>query len=105
MRANDNKFYSAKSLAVTLIYKITHKTSNAEDSGVVQDTVQVHIEAGSPNTTDGKARAELLKMLQGEAAEPVLIQYILPKFLKVTNRGTVSPIEELMVPRPGKHCY
>lgn len=100
----DNEIYLlAKSLAVTLIYKITHKTSNAEDSGVVHDTVQVHIEAGPPNSTDSEARTNLLKMLLGEEASPVLIQYILPKFLKVTNRGTVSPVEDLMVESPGKN--
>lgn len=67
--------------------------------------VQILIEAGPPNTTDGMARAELLNMLKGEEARPVLFQYILPKFLKVTNRGTVTPVSDLMVESPGKTIF
>lgn len=90
-------------MEVTLTYKVTHKTSKAEDSGLVQGTVTIKLFAGAPNTTDGKARADLLKMLERKQAEPVLFQYLFPKFLKVTDRGTVTPVEDLMVESPGKH--
>lgn len=95
--------FSANPVTVTLTYKVVHATSKAEDSGLVQGNVQIDIDAGPPNTTDGKAREDLLKMLKGEPSNPVLFQYILPKFLKVTNRGTITPVEDLMVESPGKY--
>lgn len=81
---------------------MVHKTSKPEDSGVVQGTVPIELLAEPPDSIDGKARADLLKLLQGETADPVLFRYILPKFLKVTNRGTATPVEDLMVESPGK---
>nr|CAH7742366.1 unnamed protein product [Callosobruchus chinensis] len=52
------------------------------------------------NSTETEDRTNLLKMLEGLPADPVLLQYLLPKFIKVTNRGTVEPVEELMLPQP-----
>lgn len=98
-------WFSAKPLTVTLNYKVAHKTSKAEDSGIVHGTVPIEISGGAPDTIDGKARSNLLKMLEGKPAQPVLFQYIFPKFLKVTNRGTATPVADLMVEIPGKNNF
>lgn len=96
-----NNFLLAQPLTIRLQYKITHKTTNKEDPGVIPEEVTVVM----PATIDGKpnpVRKNLLEMVQGlPTAEPVRINHILPKFLKVTNRGTAKPYE-LMKPIPGK---
>lgn len=94
--------FSAKPLTVTLKYQVVHKTSKAEDSGIVQGTKAIELQHGTKDTPDGKARREIHRMLLGEPSEPVLFRYLFPKFLKVTNRGTVTPVEDLMVENPGK---
>lgn len=97
-----NHLFPAKPLTVILNYQVAHKTSKAEDSGIIQGTVPIELQAGPLNTTDGKARSDLLKMLNGDDAEPVLFKYLFPKFLKVTNRGTATPVVDLMLEWPSK---
>lgn len=81
---------STKAITVRLEYKVSHQTSKPEDSGVIPDHVEIDVPAGTP------ARKNLLAMLQGDEAEPIELEYILPKFLKVTNRGTAKAITQLM---------
>lgn len=84
-----------------LEYKVSHRTSNQEDSGVIPDNVEIIIPA-STNTTRSEVRDNLLKMLEGETVtSETLFRYILPKFLKVTNRGTAAPVDLLMMAKPG----
>lgn len=48
------------------------------------------------------ARKNLLEMLSGSSnAAPVQLKNVLPKFLKVTNRGTAKPLASLLKPVPG----
>ncbi|KAJ8961206.1 hypothetical protein NQ318_008889 [Aromia moschata] len=86
---------STSILKVRLEYKVSHKTSKPEDSGVIPDNVEITI----PPSVDGgpgDVRNNLLKMLQGQTVGPTLFEYILPKFLKVTNRGTAAPVDLFM---------
>ncbi|CAG9835083.1 unnamed protein product [Diabrotica balteata] len=90
---------STKPLKVRLEYKITHKTSKAEDSGIITHAREIQMEASTP-TKINEDRENLLKMLKNETAEPVLFPYLLPKFIKVTDRGTADPISVLMLDKP-----
>ncbi|XP_057662854.1 piezo-type mechanosensitive ion channel component isoform X10 [Diorhabda carinulata] len=90
---------STKLLKIRLEYKITHRTSKAEDSGLVTFSKEITMEP-STNTSINEDRENLLKYLDGKEAEPVRFTYILPKFVKVTNRGTVDPISVLLLDKP-----
>ncbi|XP_028128459.1 piezo-type mechanosensitive ion channel component isoform X5 [Diabrotica virgifera virgifera] len=90
---------STKPLKVRLEYKITHKTSKAEDSGIITNAREIQLEASTP-TKINEDRENLLRMLRNETAEPVLFPYLLPKFIKVTDRGTADPISVLMLDKP-----
>lgn len=70
---------------------MSHRTSKPEDSGIISKEIPISI------PPDTKERINLLNMLNRKSANPVLFQYILPKFLKVTNKGTAEPIGDLMI--------
>ncbi|KAL1491500.1 hypothetical protein ABEB36_012089 [Hypothenemus hampei] len=76
---------STAPIHVRLDYKVSHKTSSSKDSGILSNFVAITL---APGTTD---RENLLKMLNSTNADPILLQNILPKFLKVTNTGVVEP--------------
>lgn len=82
---------------------MSHKTTNKEDPGVIHEDVTVVM----PHTIDGElnpARKNLSEMLSGSTnASSVNLKYILPKFLKVTNRGTAKPLDTLLKPVPSKY--
>ncbi|XP_049822868.1 piezo-type mechanosensitive ion channel component isoform X3 [Aethina tumida] len=86
---------SYKPLTVRLEYKISHRTSKPEDSGVIPESVEIIIPPPPENETS-VMREDLLKMLNGIPAPAVPLNYLLPKFVKVTNRGTAKPIGQLM---------
>ncbi|XP_018574920.1 piezo-type mechanosensitive ion channel component isoform X3 [Anoplophora glabripennis] len=91
---------STSELKVRLEYKVSHRTSNPEDSGVIPDNVEIIIPA-SINGIPSEVRNNLLKMLEGqEVTSETLFEYILPKFLKVTNRGTAAPVDLFMLDKP-----
>ncbi|XP_044268088.1 piezo-type mechanosensitive ion channel component-like isoform X7 [Tribolium madens] len=83
-------------LKIRLEYRVSHKTSKPEDAGVIPDNVEIQVPAkinGKPN----EMRQNLLQMLKGnKTARPMILENILPKFLKVTNRGTARSISQLM---------
>ncbi|XP_063932118.1 piezo-type mechanosensitive ion channel component isoform X3 [Zophobas morio] len=91
-----NEVNSTDPLKIRLEYKVSHRTSKPEDSGVIPDNVEITIPAlvdGKPNVM----RQNLLQMLQGNKnAPPMVLENILPKFLKVTNRGTAKAVSQLM---------
>ncbi|CAH1098787.1 unnamed protein product [Psylliodes chrysocephalus] len=89
-----------KPLKVRLEYKITHKTSKAEDSGIIIKGVEI-IMPPSTNTSKNVDRENLLKMLTHEGVvDPVHFRYIMPKFIKVTSGGTAEPVDVLMLEKP-----
>lgn len=92
----------ANPITVRLEYQISHKSNTKEDPGVLRGLVEVTMEAfvkGQPNPE----RKKLYDMLlTSKGASPVSLPNLLPKFLKVTNRGTVSTISTLMSPDPGE---
>lgn len=95
-------FFLVKPLKVRLEYKITHKTSKAEDSGIIIKGVEI-IMPPSTNTSKNVDRENLLKMLTHEGVvDPVHFRYIMPKFIKVTSGGTAEPVDVLMLEKPGK---
>lgn len=80
---------------VKLEYQVSHKSNNKEDSGVIREEVSIVLES-EINGQANPDRENLLQMLNSNISNPVTLKYILPKFLKVTNRGTAKPISVLM---------
>ncbi|XP_074025276.1 piezo type mechanosensitive ion channel component isoform X1 [Leptinotarsa decemlineata] len=89
---------SSNDLKVRLDFKVSHKTSKPEDSGILSGFTEIKIPPSSK--TNDTSRENLLKMLAGEKSDPVHLAYLLPKFLKVTSQGTVTPVDVLMMERP-----
>ncbi|XP_044750779.1 piezo-type mechanosensitive ion channel component isoform X3 [Coccinella septempunctata] len=85
-------------ITVRLNYKVSHKTSKSEDSGILTNFVQISIPPSLPDGSRNPARVHLSEMLEtdGNTTIPVLLIEILPKFLKVTNNGLVKPVGSLM---------
>ncbi|KAK9732190.1 Piezo [Popillia japonica] len=94
-----NEISSNLSISVRLQYIITHKSN--QDRDVIRDE-NVFI---MPPTDNGQPNIERLKLLEmlnsNTSVDPVKIGYILPKFLKVTNRGTAKPVPHMMDPEGG----
>ncbi|CAH1133196.1 unnamed protein product [Ceutorhynchus assimilis] len=86
---------STKPIKVRLDYKISHKTSSSSDSGIISNNIEITLPPGTAEKPNPD-RANLLKMLQNKPAEPILLQYILPKFLKITNLGNSEPYKEIL---------
>lgn len=90
--------FSDYSITVRMNYKVSHRTSKSEDSGILSNFVQVSIPPFLANGDRNPAREHLSEMLTTEknTSLPVLLTEILPKFLKVTNNGVVKPVGNLM---------
>lgn len=84
-----------------LEYQVSHKSNSKESSGIIKEEHEIVL----PAEVAGKrnpVRVELLDLLEGKQnATSVQLNYLLPKFLKVTNRATAKPITILMEPYPG----
>lgn len=91
----------ANPITVKLQYQISHLSNTKEDPGTFRNEIEITLDG----IVDGKQniqRQRLYEMLLKENnVEPIMLEYILPKFLKVTNRGTVTPVSVLMKPDPG----
>lgn len=84
-------------ISVRLNYKVSHKPSKSEDSGILSNFVQINLPAINENGERNPERIHLLEMLTTDnQTNPVLLQRILPKFLKVSNNGNVKPVGNLM---------
>ncbi|GJQ85619.1 hypothetical protein Trydic_g20169 [Trypoxylus dichotomus] len=87
---------STNPISIRLQYIVSHGSNNKEVSGVIREENIYVMEArvdGKPNVE----RQKLLEMLNGnDTVPPVKLGYILPKFLKVTNRGTATPVPQMM---------
>ncbi|XP_030761127.1 piezo-type mechanosensitive ion channel component isoform X3 [Sitophilus oryzae] len=86
---------STKTIKIRLDYKVSHKTSSSTDSGIISNNKEIQLPASTPNKTNLE-RDNLLKMLENKTSEPILLQKILPKFLKITNTGVAEPYNEIL---------
>lgn len=77
-------------MTVKLDWKVSRTTNSPEQQGEALDGTEIILYANDPN------RRRLVDMLNNTEAEPIYLHSIFPKFLKVTNRGTVTPIPQLM---------
>jgi len=76
---------------------VSRLSPNPKTPGEARDSSVHELEAvvdGKPNPQ----RQHLINMLLNGAHEKALIPNIFPKFLKVSNRGTATPITQLMEP-------
>ncbi|KAI4464688.1 hypothetical protein MML48_3g00017133 [Holotrichia oblita] len=90
---------STSPISIRLQYIITHKSN--QDASVIRDE-NVHIMPATVNGEPNTERQKLLEMLNSNASiDPIQIGYILPKFLKVTNRATAKPVPHMMDPVDG----
>lgn len=63
---------------------------------MVRDSQELILPAQVDNETN-PVRLRLFEMLNGNmTGDPIVLSYIIPKFLKITNRGTGKPITQLM---------
>jgi len=86
---------SNNTVVLRLQYEISHKTNSKEEQPILRGDVELELK---PYINDeiNPIRADILKMLNRGNADPVLLLYIMPKFIKVTNRGTLTVVEQLM---------
>ncbi|XP_017768658.1 PREDICTED: piezo-type mechanosensitive ion channel component isoform X3 [Nicrophorus vespilloides] len=87
---------SNNTLTVHLTYHISHKSNSKEDPGIMRDEIKLEIPAFEDNKTN-PIRQNLLNMLKKNKSEPVLLTYIMPKFVKVTSRATVQVLNQFML--------
>lgn len=85
-----------------LQYRISHKATKKEDPTVIREEIEITIPAFVNNKRNPE-RDHLLEMMNRSITNPTPLQlkYILPKFIKVTNKGTAKPYA-LMIPVPSK---
>ncbi|XP_031343893.1 piezo-type mechanosensitive ion channel component isoform X3 [Photinus pyralis] len=77
-------------IRMTLEYFVSHKSNTKEDSGNIREEVVSLLE-------DLDTHLELLDMLvSNELRSPVILKYMVPQFIKVTNKGTAAPVAQLM---------
>ncbi|XP_071053073.1 piezo-type mechanosensitive ion channel component isoform X2 [Onthophagus taurus] len=89
---------SMNPLQIQLQYQISHNSSgNKNDPGTIREIIEIMMPAVIDDQLNPE-RQNLLRMLWGNETDvpPVRLGYILPKFLKVTNRGTAQPVKLLM---------
>lgn len=67
---------------------------------MIKEQVDIVLDA----TVDNKpnpVRKGILEFLEGrQNVEPVTLNYLIPKFIKVTSRNTAAAIHQLMEPMP-----
>lgn len=84
---------STNDIVMRLQYTISRVSTNKQESGIVSNENEYILKG----TTDIEDRMKLFEMLKGnETVQPLLIRNIFPKFVKVTNRATVTPVTQLM---------
>lgn len=85
-----------------MAYTVAHQSNSKEDSGTIRDSQELVLPAKVGNETN-PVRLRLYEMLSGNmTGESITLSYIIPKFLKITNRGTGKPITQLMVKYNGR---
>lgn len=85
-----------KDLVLRLQYIISRFSNNKQDSGIISSESEIKIPA-KINGVNNPDRTNLAIMLRGtEKVNPILIQKIFPKFVKVTNRAIATPVRQLL---------
>ncbi|XP_071441072.1 piezo-type mechanosensitive ion channel component [Hetaerina americana] len=96
---------SDKPILVTLTWTISRKPPKKDTSGISTDSHTItmdpfiHYEesGGKQVAQRNPMRERLAAMLSGNTSvAPVILPSVLPKFLKVSNKGTVTPVSQLM---------
>jgi hypothetical protein len=88
--------FPAKPIAIRFKWTVSRLSPNPKTPGEASDSHVYELDAlvdGKPNPQ----RQLLVNMLNG-ARDKAFIPNIFPKFLKVSNRGTATPITQLMDP-------
>ncbi|XP_075212450.1 piezo type mechanosensitive ion channel component isoform X3 [Lycorma delicatula] len=81
---------SSNPMIIKLDWRVLKVTQSPEQQGEAVDGAETILYADDPN------RQRLVEMLKNVKSDPIYLRSIFPKFLKVTNRGNVSPISQLM---------
>ncbi|XP_046404278.1 piezo-type mechanosensitive ion channel component isoform X3 [Ischnura elegans] len=96
---------SDKAILVTLTWTISRKPPKRDASGISSDShtitldpyVNINVPALKvPMRIRNPMRDRLAAMLKGNSTAPLILTSLLPKFLKVSNKGTVTPVTQLM---------
>jgi len=86
-----------KTIAIRFKWIVSRLSPNPKTPGEASDSHVYELEAyvdGKPNPQ----RQHLINMLLNGTNDKALVPNIFPKFLKVSNRGTATPITQLMKP-------
>lgn len=93
-------YITAKPVTVKLEYRVSHKSTDKQSSPVIKEQVDIVLDAMIDNKPN-PVRKGILEFLEGrQDVQPVTLTYLMPKFIKVTNRNTAAAIHQLMEPIP-----
>lgn len=91
---------AAKPLSVKILYAV-HQTSISKGNTVIRQEQEINIPAFIDNKRN-PARQQLYEMLLNAAdIPPVILDFILPKFIRVTNRGSLILVDSMMSAESG----
>nr|CAD7588074.1 unnamed protein product [Timema genevievae] len=90
---------SANPIVFKLAWKVSRASNNPEVSGVTEETREWVMEAVDSAGNRNPQRDVLANMLSrgnSSTTKTIIVQDVLPKFVKVTNRNTVPAVKQLM---------
>ncbi|EEB17348.1 conserved hypothetical protein [Pediculus humanus corporis] len=95
--SNSTKSFSDQTVSIKFSWRVSRVNNNPETVGVVMGERQIFLQPFVNGERNPK-RIELSNMLKtsNSSQTPVVIENILPKFLKITNKGNADPISKLM---------
>lgn len=96
-RFKERKSFSDQTVSIKFSWRVSRVNNNPETVGVVMGERQIFLQPFVNGERNPK-RIELSNMLKtsNSSQTPVVIENILPKFLKITNKGNADPISKLM---------
>ncbi|XP_049832005.1 piezo-type mechanosensitive ion channel component isoform X1 [Schistocerca gregaria] len=94
-----------RDIVIKLLWTVKRNTNDPSTSGIITDSKDWVIQ-GRVNNVRNPELDKLLKLLKGDKGENyVVLHDVLPKFLKVTNRETATPVTQFMYGNEDERSY
>nr|CAD7399362.1 unnamed protein product [Timema cristinae] len=90
---------SANPIVFKLAWKVSRASNNPEVSGVTEETrewVMEAVDSAGNRNPQREVLANMLGRVNSSTTKAIIVQDVLPKFVKVTNRNTVPAVKQLM---------
>nr|CAD7573467.1 unnamed protein product [Timema californicum] len=90
---------SANPIVFKLAWKVSRASNNPEVSGVTEETrewVMEAVDSAGNRNPQREVLANMLARVNSSTTKAIIVQDVLPKFVKVTNRNTVPAVKQLM---------